>query len=270
MKVYPKLVATDLDGTIVQHGRIITDRTVAALKLAASRGAKVVYATGRSLSDLNDVGKVLDKSTIPLAICCNGAMIYDFIKKDYTQLLPINLVAARSIITCLKQSLPEAVFAAQSLQDFYAEPNFTTKFSHKEDSIKLSTIEEILDIDLYKICIQANYNGYTAQSLIEQVQPLLLDSAQVCYAHLDAPSLEIASFGVSKGSAVAKISEDLGLHPEEVVVFGDGGNDLTMLEFTPNSYAPQSASPRAKLAAKNSAPSCNEDGVAQILEELFA
>ena len=81
--------------------------------------------------------------------------------------------------------------------------------------------------------------------------------------------LEISAHGVSKGSTLGKIAEQLGVAKEDAVTFGDNPNDLSMLAWAGRSYAMKTGHPATHAIATGIAPECNDDGVAQIIEELL-
>jgi hydroxymethylpyrimidine pyrophosphatase-like HAD family hydrolase len=82
--------------------------------------------------------------------------------------------------------------------------------------------------------------------------------------------IEISALGVDKASGLAELAAERGIDPADVVAFGDMPNDVPMLTWAGRSYAMADAHPEALAAAADIAPSCADDGVAQVLERLLA
>jgi hydroxymethylpyrimidine pyrophosphatase-like HAD family hydrolase len=95
------------------------------------------------------------------------------------------------------------------------------------------------------------------------------DFLTVTHSNPHESLLEISALGVSKGSTLAKVAEKLGISRDDAVTFGDNPNDLSMLAWSGRSYAMKTGHPATHAIATGIAPECNDDGVAQVIEELL-
>lgn len=100
-----------------------------------------------------------------------------------------------------------------------------------------------------------------------QLNALFEGRATAVYSGFD--SVDVMVTGINKGFGVKLICERYGIHPDDVVAFGDNDNDVEMLKMAGQSYAMETASPAAKAAAKFIAPANHKDGVNTILEKLL-
>jgi Cof subfamily protein (haloacid dehalogenase superfamily) len=100
-----------------------------------------------------------------------------------------------------------------------------------------------------------------------QLNALFEGRATAVYSGFD--SVDVMVTGINKGFGVKLICERYGIHPDDVVAFGDNDNDVEMLKVAGQSYAMETASPAAKAAAKFIAPANHKDGVNTILEKLL-
>ena len=100
----PRLIATDLDGTVVRHDGVISDRTRAALKLAADAGAEVVFVTGRPPRWLADVAAAFGH--VGFAICGNGALVVDLREDEVIERHLIPAATALEVARRLRSALP--------------------------------------------------------------------------------------------------------------------------------------------------------------------
>ena len=100
--------------------------------------------------------------------------------------------------------------------------------------------------------------------------PVLAGLATVTHSSPQDSLLEISAHGISKASALAYVAQQWGIAHDDILVFGDNPNDIPMLELATHSYAVASGHRGAHAAAKNLAPACNDDGVAQVIERVFA
>jgi HAD superfamily hydrolase (TIGR01484 family) len=121
-----------------------------------------------------------------------------------------------------------------------------------------------------KFLVRSQGNQMSSDEMLAIADAQVGDFLTVTHSNPHESLLEISASGVSKGSTLAKISSELGISAEDAVAFGDNPNDLSMLAWAGRSYAMKTGHPSTHAVAKFIAPECNDDGVAQVIEELLA
>lgn len=265
---YPKIVAMDMDGTVVDHDGVISQRTLDALKLANDKGAHLVFATGRPPRWMQIVRGIPGAN---IAICGNGAIVYDLGTEKIVHSSLISPPAAAVVVERLREALPEPTFAVETLHGYTREKAYIPLWDVGVDLVGVNTIEEKLDEALIKILVRSPNELIDVDHMLSRASEALADVAQVTHSALPKDSLlEISAMGVTKGSALAQLAADWDVDQSEVVAFGDNRNDVAMLKWAGLSWAMGNGHAAAIAAAKATADSISNDGVAKVLEELFA
>ena len=122
----PRLVATDLDGTIVGWDGQVSDRTVATLKAVGELGVPVVFVTGRPARWMSEVAARTGHTG--LAICANGAVLYDLSAERVVEHDPIPVEVGLHAARRLRAAIPDIAFAVESLDGFGHEPTYVARF----------------------------------------------------------------------------------------------------------------------------------------------
>jgi len=264
----PRLIATDLDGTVVRHDGVISDRTRAALKLAADAGAEVVFVTGRPPRWLGDVTAAFGH--VGLAICGNGAMVYDLREDAVIDRHFIPAATVLDVARVLRPALPGVAFAAESEEHGIGrEPGYVTRFDTGLE-FRVAPLEQLVEGPLIKLL--ARHEDLDSDAMLTIARPLLEALVEVTHSTVAQSGglLEISASGVSKASTLSLLCAERGIGSDEVVAFGDMPNDLSMLRWAGTAYAMASGHPDVVAATALTAPPCNDDGVAQVLESLFS
>ncbi|MER6983070.1 Cof-type HAD-IIB family hydrolase [Streptomyces carpinensis] len=271
--VPPRLIATDLDGTLLRDDKSVSSRTVAALAAAEEAGIEVFFVTGRPARWMDVVSDHVHGHG--LAICGNGAAVVDLHGGPGThRFVKIRELArenALDAIRLVREAAPGTAYAIEQTYGFYQEPDYPKL--HMEVPDDLAPAEELLTPD-----------GAAAEQPILKIlahHPTLDPDAFLTVARLavgeratitrSSPSalLEISGPGVSKASTLALCCAERGISHEEVVAFGDMPNDVEMLTWAGQSYAMGNAHPDAIAAASGRTAANNEDGVAVVIERLL-
>lgn len=265
---YPRIVAMDMDGTVVHHDGTISQRTFDALALAHDKGARLVFATGRPPRWMQIVS---DIPGAELAICGNGAIVYDLRTQKVVHSSLVSPAAASIVVDRLRQALPQATFAVESLHGFYREKEYNPRWDVGVDLVGVSRIEEKLHDALIKILVRSPNELIDVDHMLSRASEALVDVAQVTHSALPNDSLlEISAIGVTKGTALAQLAEDWGIAQQDVIAFGDNRNDVAMLKWAGRSWAMGNGHHAAIAAADFTADPIDHDGVAKVLEDLFA
>jgi hypothetical protein len=265
-----RMVATDLDGTIVRADGTVSPRTTAALAACQSAGIDVVFVTGRPPRWMEAIAEMAGHRG--LALCGNGAAVLDLADLSVIESHALAPDVVLDVAARLRQALPGASFALETVTGIRCEDSFELRWHAGLD--RRGPLPELLDDSpqVYKVlCRQI---GEHARSVAVDE---MLALARACLDGLAEPIhsdpanhlLEISALGVTKGSALAELAASRGVSPHEVVAFGDMPNDASMLSWAGAGYAMSGGHPEAIAAAGQQAPPCEEDGVAQVLEELL-
>ena len=266
MNYRPKLIATDLDGTIVQHSGVITDRTKEAFNKANYLGIEIFFVTGRPPRWMPEIKETFDYGK---AICGNGAMLWDLHEERVLEEWLIPIDAQLQTVDRLRTSIPEATFAVESHGYFHRETKYLARWDAGLDLHGVPDIAEIIKEPALKLLVRSADQSLSSDEMLEIAHRDLTDLVTVTHSNSHDSVLEISALGISKGATLAKIAERHGIGPEDSVAFGDNPNDFSMLKWAARSYAMADGHPDGSKHAKFTAAPCVEDGVAQVIEELL-
>lgn len=259
-----RLVATDLDGTIVRHDETISDRTVAAFDLARAAGAEIVIVTGRPPRWLPRVGDRLGHRG--LAVCANGALVYDFEGDAVVDSYLLEAATIESLVAQLREAIPGATFAVEDGDGMRHEAAYPLAWDTGLDQVRIVEQAMLGELAAAKLLV-ADRSG-DPDRLLARAAELVGGLAELTHSSRQA-MIEISATGVTKASTLAAICARRGIDASEVVAFGDMPNDLPLLAWAGTSYAVANAHPSVLDAVELRAPSVDDDGVAQVLERVF-
>jgi Cof subfamily protein (haloacid dehalogenase superfamily) len=260
----PRLVATDLDGTIVPPGGQISDRTVRVLRAVEESGVPVVFVTGRPPRWMGEIAERTGHTGI--AICSNGALVYDLHSEQVLEQFPLSVDVGLEVARRLRDALPDLGFAVETLEGFAHESSYQPRAWSTDHVRRVADLEEIYDAPAVKLL--ARHEELDADALLARAREVVGDVAELTHASTSG-LLEISASGVSKATTLARVCEERGVGAAHVVAFGDMPNDLPMLAWAGMPYAVAGAHPEVLAAVDRHAPAAEDDGVAQVLERLF-
>jgi Cof subfamily protein (haloacid dehalogenase superfamily) len=260
--VTPRLVATDLDGTLLDPAGELTVRTREVLDRLDERGVPFVVVTARPLRWMTELWPIVGRHGI--GIVSNGAIVYDVAAGRIQELAGIKAEAGLAIVAAIRAALPGAAFAFEMVEGFAHEPAYDEPH-HIPEGSPSGPAEELLSGTAVKVLVKAA--GVGPQELRDAVAAAVGDLATPTWS-VDG-LVEISAAGVTKAAALARTCQAMGIDAADVVAFGDMPNDLAMLEWAGTSYAMANAHATVLAAVDHVAPSNDEDGVARVLGELF-
>ena len=261
----PRVVATDLDGTIVRTDGSISDRTRAALAAAEAAGAMVVIVTGRPPRWLRDIAE--DTGHHGLAIAANGAIVWDLHTEAVVASYPLQGDTVREIADLLRAEIPELGFAVESVgASFGHEPAYRPRWM-PDGSTVVAELEALLSRPVAKLL--ARHEGLTADELLARARAVVGSELATLTHSSREGLLEISAAGVTKASTLTTVCEEHGYAARDVTAFGDMPNDLPMLAWAGHSVAVANAHPEVLAAVDEVTASNDDDGVAQVLERWF-
>ncbi|MFL6160026.1 MAG: HAD family hydrolase [Marmoricola sp.] len=258
-----RLVATDLDGTLVHSDGSITPRTAAALVAAEEAGVDVVFVTGRPLRWAADVFAHVGRHGF--AIVSNGALVWDVAGDQVHLTRAIEPGVALEITERLRAAVPDSHFAFETLAGIALETGFMERYPVPAGAVRGSTAEIITGPALK---VLARHEGLEPQEFWDRARDAVGDLAEVTWSSATT-LLEISAYGVTKASTLELFCAERGIVPAEVVAFGDMPNDLPMLAWAGTSYAMANAHPSVREVATHVAGTNDDDGVADVIEQLL-
>lgn len=267
----PRLIATDLDGTLLHDDKSVSERTIAALAAAEKAGIEVFFVTGRPARWMDIVSDHVHGHG--LAICANGAAVVDLrAGGELLKVRPLHRETALDVVRRLRDAAPGTTFAIELTTGIHYEPAYPP--FHQDPGATVATAEKLLhetdpNAAAPMVKLLAHHPGLTPDGFLALARTAAGDRVAVTRSSPTA-LLEISDLGVSKASTLALCCAERGISSDEVVAFGDMPNDLEMLTWAGTSYAMGNAHPDVLATASGRTAANNEDGVAVVIEQILA
>jgi Cof subfamily protein (haloacid dehalogenase superfamily) len=264
----PRLIATDLDGTLLRPDKTVSPRVRAALDHARRQNVLTVIATARPPQTARLFAEMAGVDGI--VICANGAIVYDLAASAMLSHRTLEFDAARALVASLRERLPGVCFGAVQGEGFAAEPAYAAISTHEDhesqlDRVRVCEADLFWDRPLTKLVIR--HADHHPTVLLTHVRDLGLTGFEANFS--GAPFMEIVGGGVSKGQALADFCAEREIAAADVIAFGDAPNDIPMLRWAGHGVSIGDRYPEVGAAADEIAPSSQNDGVAVVLERLF-
>ncbi|HEX4905509.1 MAG TPA: Cof-type HAD-IIB family hydrolase [Acidimicrobiales bacterium] len=259
-----RLIASDIDGTLLRDDGTMSDRTVAALAAAEDAGIVVVLCTGRPPRWMHPIAETTGHRG--LAICANGAIVYDLHTETVVEHFPIDVEVGRRLAVALKTALPDAQMAVERVDGMWREPSYVpiAPTGHTE-----AAFEDLLTEPMVKLI--AKHPGMTSAELHAAAHDAVAELADLAETTYSSGSIiEISAAGVTKAFGLEHLATERGIDAADVVAFGDMPNDIPMLSWAGRGVAVGNAHPDVVAIADDVCASNEDDGVAQVIEELLA
>lgn len=261
-----QLLASDVDGTLLGADDRPSRRTVAALAAARDAGWVVVLATGRPPRILDPA--VADLGVDSLAICNNGATLYDPAARRVVHEIGIPEAVTLDVVARLREAVDGLVLALDWGLELAADARFAEGTLWRiPPGARIGPVEEAVTGPVAKVLARSAL--LSSDALAERVRPLLSDEAEVT-SSTGSGVIEITAPGISKGTALAAFAAARGIGREAVVAFGDMPNDTEMLRWAGLGVAMGNGHPSVLAVADEVAASNIDDGVARVVERLLA
>jgi hydroxymethylpyrimidine pyrophosphatase-like HAD family hydrolase len=262
----PRLIASDMDGTLLRSDETVSDATLAELDRWRSDGVPVVLATGRPPRWMQGIRRVLGHGT---AVCCNGAVLLDLERFEVIDEDPLHPEVLEPITTELRRRQPGTWFAVEYGLEFRHEPVYRPRWDVGAPGIAVATLEEMVAAPVAKLL--ARHEDLSRDEFVALVEDVVGGVATVTNSSADALA-EISALGVTKASGLAKVAAQLGVAREDMVVFGDMPNDVAAFDWVREgggrAVAMANAHPEVLAAATDVTVTNDEDGVAAFLRSL--
>ena len=267
-----KLIAVDMDGTILRTDKFVSDRTMAALRKAAKSGCVVLPASGRVANNLPK--QVTSIPGIRYVITSNGASVVDMQNRAsvYTNLMTVENSNRLLERVCKTGFFVEAYCEGVSYSD-RSTLGGLLRLNPPKTLFDLITRSQIFvdDLPRYIASRRVRLEKVNMPFLPKESRDKLYRELSECGEYSLCSSfpdnIEINRSDCSKGEALKHLCETLGIRSEEVMAIGDGGNDLTMLRYAGLGVAMGNAEPDVLDAADCVTATNDEDGAALAIEK---
>ncbi len=258
-----RLIATDLDGTLVHSDGSLTPRTRAALIAAEDAGIDVVFVTGRPLRWAEDVFDFVGQHGF--AIVSNGALVWDVTRSRIHLERAIEPAIGLEVARRLRSEVPGTAYAVETSAGIAVESGFLERYPLPPGSLR-GPLEEIFSRPALKIL--ARHEELGPQEFWDTAREVIGDLVEVTWSSATT-LLEMSAYGVTKASTLELFCAERGITAAGVIAFGDMPNDLDMLAWAGTSYAMANAHASVRTVADHVAGSNDEDGVAEVIERLL-
>ena len=268
---FPRIVAVDLDGTLLRSDLTISDRTVETFRRIRAKGGMPVISTGRSYEAVVSIQERLGLDT-PV-ICYNGAMICDGRDGRIMHELRLPSDVARGVLEeARRMDLHYQGFLDGQL--YYERKREETDFYEAQTGLTGKTVnfDEWDVLEFTKVLLIAPPGRESREwPELDEMQDFAEKryGSRVYTAHSKPFYLEMIHGESSKGHALKQLGEDFGIPREEIAAFGDGFNDLEMLSYAGISVAMGNAPEKVREQTEFTTAGNNEDGIALFLEKHF-
>jgi hydroxymethylpyrimidine pyrophosphatase-like HAD family hydrolase len=266
-----RLIATDLDGTLLRDDKTLSGRTIAALSAAEEAGIEVFFVTGRPARWMDVVSDHVHGHG--MAICANGAAVADLhADGKLIEVHPLDRAVALAMVHTLRAAAPGTSFAVELTTGIHYEPAYPP--FHLDPGATVAVAEKLLAEDppgsgAPVLKVLAHHPELAPDDFLALARAACGGRASFTRSSPTA-LLEISGAGVSKASTLAACCAERGISAADVVAFGDMPNDVEMLSWAGASYAMGNAHPAALAAASGVTATNNEDGVAAVIERILA
>jgi HAD superfamily hydrolase (TIGR01484 family) len=260
----PRLVAADLDGTVVRSDGSISARTVAAFARIERAGSQFVFVTGRPPRLMGAIAEVFRHHGT--AICANGALIYDLRQEKVVREHPIPPSRLADAARLLRATIAGIGLAVEYASELSGDTLYEAGAWDTDVTLQRLDDGKLFARPAPKLL--GRHPVLSADELLVLAAPVLASVVNVYHSNGER-LIEATAAGVSKASALADLAASAGIHSTDAVAFGDMPNDLPMLAWAGTSYGVANAHPDVLASVDRVIATNDDDGVAEVLEELF-
>ncbi len=279
-----KLIASDLDGTLLDKPNQISQENLNAIEYAYQKGAKFCFATGRDLNSIKEIAKSLTHA--PVLILGNGAEVFD---EEQNMLFQDFFKNEHLKEVCGIMDKHEVDYMIFATDGFYTtkdpkvvRENFITRitaikgeeyghiFATHQDK-PCNNLVQIQDIDAFVLEKHVlKVEGFHIDSEpVESVKKELEKFTDLSHLSTGKNNVEVTNLTATKGIALKKYCEMYHIHDDEVMVIGDSHNDLSMFDNFKYSYAPSNSTKEILDKAYKVVCSCDEHAVAEAIYDCI-
>jgi len=270
------LVGLDMDGTLLGRDRILTQRTMDVMEKVSALGVNLAVVSGRRFPVVPKV--IRDMPFMRYFVLCNGAEIYDKLEDKVIYRAEIPFEDSLRIYDSLTEHPKVYLDCYHSdgswarAEDYDRINEFVEDQSHRDvlhdtrtpiSDLRKALMERGKPVQKFQTIYKNMAIRDAEIKRLTSLYPNMIITTAYTY------NLEINVPEATKGIGLLNLANLLGLRREQVIAFGDGRNDISMLKCAGTGYAMENAPDEVKAEADRIAPPNTEDGVAQVLTELF-
>jgi Cof subfamily protein (haloacid dehalogenase superfamily) len=259
-----RMIATDLDRTLLNRDLTVSDRSVAALRAARDAGIVVVAATGRA--PLSAMDRLARHDIVDMLVCSNGSLIHDPRTNRTIDRFPIDATAVAEVFACLDVALPGVSFCWEAEDHSAWDDGFHEIAIEHPDLWTFAPAprpDPSISITKLMVLHPTLEREMLLAALREQLDvPVTLASSGVKF-------VEVTGEGISKAHALGVLAERFDVDPSDVVAFGDNHNDIAMLQWAGSGVAVANALPEVHAIADEVIGDHHDDAVAAHIETIL-
>ena len=257
-----RLVASDIDGTLVGSSGVPSARTVHVLAAVAAHGVSIVLITGRPLRRV----RPLHASGLHYpTLCCNGTLFYNPADGSSTVLHSFDEPLLVEIAARTRDAVPNIKIAFETPYGLFRERTFPSHHDGGGQVTAADHIEALYAPDILKIKVRCESMDSTELSAL--LAPAMRGVAEC--ASVGGSQVELSPAGVNKGTALAELAAAWKVERAEVAAFGDEFNDLPMLSWAGQSYVTANGHPQVQSAIGNVIGHVDDNAVAETLAAWY-
>ncbi len=279
-----KLIASDLDGTLLDEPNRISKINLDAIEYAYQKGAKFCFATGRDLQSVNDITCLLKHK--PVLLLGNGSEVYDEDENLVFQNFFNNKYLEEVCEIMNEHDVPHMIFTTDGFYTTTDPVEVRQRFIERIGKIRnqemahifatnmdkpcnnLVQIEDIQEFAKTKKVLKVEGFHYNSKP-VEDVKKALEKFTELSHLSTGKNNVEVTNLTATKGLALKRYCKYANIKEDEVMVMGDSHNDLSMFEFFKYSFAPENSIQEIKDYAYKVVKSCDEHGVSQAIYEFI-
>ncbi|WP_308282955.1 HAD family hydrolase [Pseudonocardia nigra] len=267
----PRLVATDVDGTLLDPDERVSPRAAAVIGRLVEAGAGFVLVTGRPPRWIPPV--VAQLGVGRLAVCANGSVLYDAVTDEVVWARTLDPATLADLAEAAATALPGCGLAVERVgsrafdgagAQFVAEPDYRHAWPDADNDV--APRSELLSRPAVKLLVRSP--RLSSDAMVAALAPVVGDAADLTFSH-PRGLVEISPPSVTKATGLAEVAQQHGVEAADVIAFGDMPNDLEMLRWAGHGVAMGNAHPALLEVADEVTASNGEDGLALVLERWF-
>ncbi|MEH0835240.1 pyridoxal phosphatase [Pectobacterium cacticida] len=264
-----RVIALDLDGTLLNQQKKILPESISALTLARQQGIQVMIVTGRHHSAIHPFYQGLQLDTP--AICCNGTYVYDYLQCRASHTNPLSVTQAKDVIALLEASnIHGLMYADDDMYYQYSTGHVvrTQAWAASLPEQQRPRFAQVEDLVHQTEASRAIWKFATTHTDIPTLQRFAIEVEKQLGLACEwswQDQVDIAQTGNSKGKLLQQWLSEQGIDMKEVVAFGDNFNDISMLEGAGLGVAMGNSADEIKARADLVIGSNEEPGIAGII-----
>lgn len=264
-----KMIVLDLDGTLTNRDKVITDRTRRVLMEAQKRGKTVVLASGRPTYGVVPLAEQLELDKYGgYILSFNGGIITDCRTREIVFEKELPVEANRKIIGLAREERVDILTYEKAM---IITDNPDCPYAKKESEVNHLKIRQVEDMEAYVTFPVPKFLMLDDGDFLAMVEPRVKAALGKNFSvyRSEPYFLEILPKGIDKAQSLERLLELLGMSREEMIACGDGYNDLSMIRYAGLGVAMENAVLPVRNAADYITLSNNDDGIAHVVEKFM-